>query len=404
MGLLANGGDGFDDSFGENNGGATYDRVLFATRPIAVAQGITGAADSGVPFYLGVAVDRLVEDPLIQYYGYSCTPGLSDGIDDDYSALCDTDGDGLTDLDHGETDDSLSDTDRPDDWAFDQNDDVMEMVYLAIYRGEGITLAGSEADLTVGTYVVNRKQAETNSNILISDAYLKFLWRGIYLEGEILNIRGESSAIALPGAFDAYSDAPDPLYKDVDIWGYVGRAGYVQDSLAVVVEHGYASGDDNVADSMFTGRPIHPDYNVGLLIYEEILARASAAAWGDTAASLWSKGGVYNSKYVFPTLTYRPKSNMELILGYLMVWPDRPDGAIIQCAEGDDVDCVQTNATEDHIGWEVDAALKLRFHEHMLFSLEAGYAAVTDRVPLQNVGLNPEGRFFTLQSRIAYEF
>ena len=92
-----------------------------------------------------------------------------------------------------------------------------------------------------------------------------------------------------------------------------------------------------------------------------------------------------------------------------MVWPDRPDGSRILCAAGDKVDgekldCALYEATADTLGWEVDAAIKGRFHEHVLFSLEAGYAQVTDRIPLENVGLSADGAFFTLQSRLAYEF
>ena len=61
LGLLGNDGNGFDDLFGENHGGSTYDRVLFATRPLAIAQKAMGKADSGFPLFFAVAVDRLVE-------------------------------------------------------------------------------------------------------------------------------------------------------------------------------------------------------------------------------------------------------------------------------------------------------------------------------------------------------
>ena len=52
MGLLANHGNGFDDTFGENHAGATYDRVVFATKPLA----IIGAA---------AGKDKLADIPLI---------------------------------------------------------------------------------------------------------------------------------------------------------------------------------------------------------------------------------------------------------------------------------------------------------------------------------------------------
>ena len=118
---------------------------------------------------------------------------------------------------------------------------------------------------------------------------------------------------------------------------------------------------------------------------------------------------MYNSRYIYPVFRYSPIPNWELIAAYVHVWPDRPDGAIIQCAEGDkvngaDLDCAQYNATASDIGWEIDLALKARFHNHILFSLEGGFARVTDRIKLSNVGLNEEGAFSTLQTRIAYEF
>ena len=86
-----------------------------------------------------------------------------------------------------------------------------------------------------------------------------------------------------------------------------------------------------------------------------------------------------------------------------------PDGAIIQCSEGDTIDgesldCPLYEATASHIGDEFDLAFKAAFHNHILFSLEMGYARITDRIKLSNVGLDPDGKFYTVQSRLAYEF
>lgn len=408
LGLLANHGNGFDDTFGENHTGATFDRIMFATKPIAVAQTIMGKKPADIPFYMGYAFDRLVEDPLIQHKGYTCEEGIAAG-EPDFDERCDSNNDGLTDLDHGYTDESRTEESRKSDWAFDNADDVTEHVFFGIYSGKKRPMFGSVGDLTAGFYAINRTQQETNSNVWIYDAYLSFLWKGLYLEGEWLTIQGQSSAISLPGAYDPTSESADPLKKDVDITGYVGRVGYKQHDWSLVLETGYASGDENVADGLFTGRPLSPDFNVGLIIYDQVLANASANSWGESAAALWSQGSVYNSRYLHPVIRYSPIPNWELIAGYLHVWPDRPDGAIIQCAEGDTLngeplDCAQYGATAKDIGWEVDLALKARIHRHILFSLEGGFARVTDRIKLGNVGLNEEGSFSTLQTRFAYEF
>ncbi|MEC8379488.1 MAG: hypothetical protein VXZ96_04165 [Myxococcota bacterium] len=407
MGLLANSGDGFDDPFGENHAGANFDRILFATKPIAVAQTLMGKTPADIPFYMGYAFDRLVEDPLIEYYGYECTKGIP-ADDEDYNPDCyneeyDIGGSGETNLEHSYTDDSRQDTDRDGTWTLDNDDDVTEHVFLGIYKGENIDLFGSKGDLTIGLYGINRNQVESNSDVWIYDAYLYFLWKKIYMEGEILNIRGKSAAIALPGAINTEEGA-DPLTKDVDIWGYAARAGYKTPTVTAYFETGYASGDDNVADGLFTGRAIHPDYNVGLLLYDEVLDAVSAARWQGTASALASGGGVYNSRYIFPVVSTKVLGKFDLVGGFLKVWPDRPDGAVIQCAEGDDSECETYEATADHIGWEGNLALKGRLHEHFLFSFEGGYAEVTDRLKLDAAGLNPDGKFMTIQTRLAYEF
>ena len=280
LGLLANSGDGFDDPFGENHSGANFDRILFATKPIAVAQTLMGKTVQDIPFYVGYAFDRLVEDPQTQYYGFSCDdpsdfnqPAFYEG-DEFYDPICDVNGDGKVDSTeaHGyteERDPSL----RPLDWTMDNSDDVNEHVVLAIYKGENIDLAGSKANLTAGIYGISRTQKETDSDVFIYDGYLNFLYRKMYLEGEFLNISGSSRAIPLLS-----SNAEDPLYKDVNIWGYAVKGGYKTKELSVVFETGYASGDEDVTDDSFTARAIHPDYNVGLIIYDEVLEPAMGAS------------------------------------------------------------------------------------------------------------------------------
>jgi hypothetical protein len=420
LGLLANDGNGFDDLVGENHGGSTYDRFLFATRPLAIAQKIMGKPDSQTPLFFVVGVDRLVEDSRDQYYGYSCSEnpaggGWIKGENPEYDKRCDLQKitgdigrDGITDVTHDYTEERDAAYRRGDWWA-DNQDDVMQMIYALLYKGEGVELFGRTSDLTMGFYTVNRTQAETDSDIWIFDAYGHLMWNGLLLEGEILNIRGESNAIALPGAFDPLGELENPLHKEVDIWGYVARAGYEQSSYSAIFETGYASGDDNVIDEKFTGRAIHPDYNVGLLLYDEILSRVTAASYTDAAAGLWSKGGVYNSRYIYPHLKFRPTDNLEFIGAFLMAWPDKPDGTNILCKDGDEIDgekldCAAYDAKDDHLGWEVNLAAQHTFHEHIKVALEAAWAKTSDRIPLDRAGLNPDGEFFTFQARAAFEF
>jgi len=419
MGILSNHGNGFDDTFGENHWGSTFDRVMFATKPIAIAQTILGREPADIPFFMGVGVDRLVEDPLSQHYGYTCSledvsgERIVEGMDN-YDPRCDTidqttnqaGTDGIHDIEHDYVDDTRPESARNDVWFGDNNDDAYEMVYLAIYKGENIPMFGSSGDFTLGSYVIDRKHVESKSRIMIADVYAKFLFQGIYLEGEVVNIRGTTSGLALPGTYDPASALDNPLYKDVDIWGWAARAGYKRQAYTLMFDAGYSSGDDNVADKNFTGRALHPDFNVGLLIYEEVLARVTQRTWGNEAYALWSNGGVWNSKYIFPNATFRPMNNWEVTAAYLLVWPDKPDGARIRCQAGDGVECVDPadeNLAQE-IGYEVDLAIKHTFHEHINFTVEGAWAQVSNRVPLEDLSLKTDGKFFTVQTRFAYLF
>ena len=123
--------------------------------PIAIAQKIMGQEDSEIPLFIAVAYDRLVDDPLATYRG-DCRGGIAQG-EAGFSARCDEDGDGVTE-DLEVTDEGRQASDRDDLWWADSKDDVSEMVYVIVYRGEDIELFGEKGDLTAGSYIVVRSQ------------------------------------------------------------------------------------------------------------------------------------------------------------------------------------------------------------------------------------------------------
>ena len=378
MGLLANEGTEIDDTFGENYYGSTYDRVMFLTRPLALTNAFFGFGDANQPFFAAFGVDRLVEDPLVEYYGFQC-----EGDGTDTNPECEGSGE------HDYTEDR-DPSQRDRDWWADNDDDVYEFLYVLLYKGEGLKWGDDVADLNAGVYVVKRMQAESNSEVLIYDAYAKLAWKNFLFEGEALTIRGQTEGIALPSA-----DPEKPLLKEAKITGAVARIGFQTPGVRAVMEAGYASGDDNPGDEIFTGRALHPDHNVGLLLYEEILARVSQNVWEGKLNGLRSRGGVYNSTYIYPHAVIEFLPGWSFVAAYLLAFPDSPDGAVILTDEQSD---------SSTLGWEVDAALKIRWAEHMDFSIEAAYAEVTDRIPTANHGLTNDGKAWTVQTRLAYRF
>nr|MBA2321277.1 hypothetical protein [Deltaproteobacteria bacterium] len=240
MGLLVNPGDRFDDDFGEDKYGNTNDRLLFATRPIAIAQKVMGGEDTSFPLVVAVAVDRLVEDPLPQFYGYECTAGVIEG-DAAYDPRCDFDGDGVTDLTHGYDEDRTEDQ-RGQDWWADQDDDVAQTLFVLRYGGEDLPwLDGGEGDLAGGAWVVSRRQRETDSTVWVIDLHAKLDAWNVRFEGEGILITGDTKAIALPGSINPDPTA-HPLQKTSGIAGYVVRGGYGGALWRLQLENGYASG------------------------------------------------------------------------------------------------------------------------------------------------------------------
>ena len=404
MGILANDGNGFDDLFGDNENRTTFDRLLFATRPIAIVQKALGQEDSKIPFIFALAYDRLVDDPMATYYG-DCRAGLTKD-DAQFSTRCDQDGDGITE-DLAVTDENRTAADRQPNWWGDNADDVYEVVYVVIYKGNDTELFGEKGDLIAGSYVANRIQESTSSSVWIADAYIKANFFNTHLEFEIANILGDTRALTIPNI----NRDSDQYARQANILGYAGRIGYELGPLQLWMEHGHASGDGDIFDENFTGRALNPDFNVGLLLYDEILARVSAN--NSLSPALGSRGGVYNSYYLFPNIRYNLNPDWQLVGAFLFAWPDQPDADSIRCSADDESarckEFVQRAAPEDiatspYLGWEADLALKGTFSKKMRFSLEGAVANVTDRVPVQKAGLSEEPFYYTLQMRLAYDF
>ena len=169
MGILSNNGNGFDDTFGENRYGSTFDRVIFATRPIAIAQAVEGRLRD----FAGIGIDWLEDLDRTRLQCARETSG-GDAIEqgmDEYNRACDPENQGYHTLEHSFVDETRTPDQRPDDWWVDNTDDAWELVMVAIYKGEDLDWGGSAADFTLGAYGIMRKHENTESEIMIADVY-----------------------------------------------------------------------------------------------------------------------------------------------------------------------------------------------------------------------------------------
>jgi hypothetical protein len=403
MGLLAKDGDGFDNDFGDNYGGAVFDRILFATRPITLVKGIAAIAsgkampnpadDPGLVF--AFAYDRLVTSSSITFRKQL------------------TDDDNLPD----EADGNYR---RSAIWLSDQGDDVHEVVFALALRKEDWKIKDKLMDLTVGGYLIHRWQRTTQSAAWIPDLYIKWKLMGVFVEGELYYIGGGTNAIA--PEFDKRTQAK--------IMGTAWRAGYENPLVKAMVEVGHAQGDDSILNDEFTGRALHSDHNVGLILYEQVLAQRTIEKFvGDPDyQGLWSNGGVYNSTYVNPRFTYKPDDVWEFRLGFLMAFADEIDGNIMPF-----LDDLETGESESAgnisqtklLGTEIDAGIHMKWlDDHIMVSVEGGYMRAGRRLGRTSQYQDPSEAFaplaynaaqyqqisnrlnnvFTLQGRFAFIF
>jgi hypothetical protein len=384
LGILSNAGDGFDDDFGENHFGSTFDRIAFATKPFSILRALRHETSVESNFVFAYAYDKLSEEPCITgtqlalfNKGFDCT-----FLDPD-------------------TRFAKQQAERPfgsSQWLEHGNDDVQEHIFVLLYNDEKWHPETPTDQLKMGLYVVWRTQGHSytvplpagtvdhGASIRIYDGYYKLRLGRFYSEAEGYVITGTASGVIPLGC-------PTPTCdKEALAIGAVWRGGVMTPSFDGIFEAGYASGDDDISDGTFKQRALHPDYNVGLLLYEEVLRQRTFAVYSKFFGNaLESLGGVIDSYYLFPRVRYRPRRvpGLEGLLGVVLAWRDQADEfGLFDRTKG------------RFLGLETDAAVKYSWAEdHLNFTLQAGLLVFGDALSDYT-----SATASTLQSRLAFLF
>lgn len=310
LGVVTNDGDGEELAFGDKHVGDASDRVLFGTKPIALVTALVSGARPDAehdPVTLGVGYDWHVDR------GAVVEPG-----DDTQQVLI-----------------ALV-------WDASGSTVVHEPL---VHRGAG---GPRGAASRVGFYAAYRDQTH-------EDRLIRGTARPVeeFLEAWVLDTSGRLVAReASEGGFElrleweaAYvtgdtnltvsrliSTPSDPFpTSDAEQWGGVGRLVAESESAAVRFELGAASGDGNRYDGHVRDFRFHPDYDVGLVMFSDLLASMTAAQAYNVvhqlgeggpvpflgANYLATDGGVTNAVYVNPIVEVDPRPGTALIAGLL---------------------------------------------------------------------------------------
>jgi hypothetical protein len=394
MGILANDGNGLGE-WGDQDQGTTFDRVMFATRPLTIYNALAHGDRSKTPLIFAFLYDKLVEDPVT---------GLDPPAIGDPSGP----GDRYTVGPVSGKFEARADT-PPLEFLADNEDDVNEAIGVLLWNDPNLNLNRMSDELTAGYYFIYRWQNSTDSDVYINDLFWRFrtgLGDGLpsfVTEGEAVHIGGTSRAISLAGGCgEQVCDK-----SEANIWGAVGSVGLTgeQERWSTELELGWSSGDGRlIGNDNLTVRALHPDYRVGLLMYQVAIAAQTANNLGEELRPLWSRGGVWNAKHIWPQVRYTIIPGLELHGAFLLAWADelnrtvyaneRSDGSTSCGFEGD---CF--------LGWEADLAVRVKWGENdlMHWDTEAGVMQAGDALAGSELGLSEEW-LWTVQSRIAMTF
>ena len=389
----------FDDDFGDNHYGSTADRILFVTKPISIAKTIMGEKQTESHLIVGYAFDKLSEAPWFpvepferRYRPFGQQGFISRGANDDINEHV-----------------ALAVYSLPD-WDQVRYTDELKVGVYGVLRTakQGSTYpsdpvfgeAGSDCSGVLipptdgSDYSVDC--VDTGSKVWIVDLWYKFRYGPYYSEAELLKIFGKT-----------FGGIPFPAkntQKKADIYGGSIRFGYLTDLWDGVLELGHSSGDEYLEDETFKQRAIHPDYNVGLILFEEIIREQTARAFmtffsaenPQGAQGFMSKGGVINANYIHPKARWRPGiAGLTIVGGLLFAWADAlptggANGVFLPYAD---------EGRSKYLGTEADVAIKTSFSGRMSFSLESGILFFGDALKAR---LPNADTSFTLQSRLAF--
>jgi hypothetical protein len=323
MGIIANDGD-HPTLFGDYYGGSKVERILFATKP--------GGKDS--PITVAIAGDLVFKD-------------ANADLTDDQRAF-----QGVLAL-----------------FYLDRRDNMIGL--YGVYRRqeqESHAVAGREFEESLNAWVLD-SAGRFNAKIPGTRGFVFGEYEVVYLFGNTSMVRtvqqtaeNEREQIRSFGAATRLGAVTTQGSGD-DRWG----------DFVAQLEWGWASGDADPNDGVTRRFRFDPNHNVGLILFDEVLAwktaRASSAAQdreltqraNPGADLLPSNGAVFGATYLNPTLVVRPTRELDLKLG-----------AVIAQTTADFVDPVQVatsgrfvnydggDPTSHDLGVEIDAGVEYR--------------------------------------------
>ena len=387
MGQLTHAGNGLAE-WGDFLRGETFDRILFATRPITLARGISKGDTRSTPLIYAFLYDRLSQDTVVDS-SIQAPPAASQTNFKPF----------YTTFDERST--------FPIAYLTNLDRRVNEIANVLAWFDEDFG-RGATDEFFLGTYVVYRWQQATESRIIIPDV----AWRlkstlknkrhlAITTEGEYHTILGHSGALGFTGGCP-----PEPCNRgNAGIHNIIARLGLLDEGKwATQLEGGWSRGDADLVSfterpATLTARGFNENIKVGLLMYQVGLRALTYSALNPLgAAELGANGSVFNSKYLMPSFRFTVVPGLEVHTQFLVGWADKLDPLIYRASNDK---CGFT--AECFMGWEADLALRAKMGAKDIIWVDLETGMMQPGQAFTNAGFN-DAWLWTVQLRAAMIF
>jgi hypothetical protein len=258
--------------------------------------------------------------------------------------------------------------DRDDNADYDRGDRAYQAIASVAWRAHR---------RAVGVYFVRREQTDADGDHVeatVGDLFLRYRRSFRIAKGPrgVLELSAEGALVR--GSTDRATSLSSPGGLDILSAGWVVRADLEVGDSRLRVEGGYASGDDNPDDDANHRFAFDPDYRVGLVLFDEVLARRAlrtvarisdperAAHAPKGVEGLDTKGRLAGVSYLYPSLRVRPRPWLEATGGLVLAWSSGSPADPFTSFEhgGAPTDSLGNDDPGRYLGTEIDAGLRAR--------------------------------------------
>ncbi len=195
---------------------------------------------------------------------------------------------------------------------------------------------------------------------------------GLKIEVEGNVIGGRTSLYPQFGRIERY---------EVFAWNVAGRVKWETGLIVLSLDGGFASGDRDPGDGKIESVRMHPDYNAGFILFEDVLAELTGEIGRiveDTAGKggelYATQGGVKSAWFVMPTVGLFPFELVGTYLSVLVAFSNQND-LLYNPATGKSL--FERSPKTGLLGVEIDWGLRIGT-ESFMFGTQLGYLIIGD--------------------------